>query len=712
MEENQARQEPDQKDPEWIDAIKENPLLFAALLVVFCIVVFLAGAAIYLFGVQTGSGARVSLPTTTLQFATSTPTDSDAATPAPPAGPSIDMLSVQGNSGTLITVTGQNWTPDDVVVVRIEDPGGSQSVQPLFANVQVTDTGSFIASFILPANSGWSNLTTIRITVESSTAQQSVSAEFSIETTPPTATVPPVDTPTPPPGSSPTPTTEYVSSPGDWLGEYYANPSLVGAPRLVRNATTIDFDWGNEAPGASLPADGFSGRWTRTFNLEPAIYRFHIQATDGVRLWVNDDLIIDEWFAGPQRETIMDYPVFFAGTHNIRIEYVNFAGPARIRFWWDALPLPPPPDPFPPYDYWHGEYWPNPDLFGSPSFVRKDSSINFTWGTNAPAPGMPNNNFSVRWTRLADFEPTNYRFYLTVNDGARVWVDNLLLIDEWQDGDTREVSKDLAMQPGPHEIRVEYYKRSGDGVVRVRWEKAAAATATPTPTATPIGYFPDWRGEYWSNINLSGNPITVRNDPQINFNWGLGSPDASIPPDNFSVRWSRSFPFENGTYRFTANIKDGIRFYVDGVLTLDQWRDVPSVQTYVVDLNLNGRHWLVVEYYHRTGEAVAGFNWQQIVATPSPTPSPTATLTPTPTGTATATATLSPSPTATPSPTTVPTSTATSIPSPTNTLVPTATGTPTLVLTNTPTTAPTGSLTPSPTLTSTSTITPTATQTN
>jgi len=171
MEENEAH-----KDPEWIDAIKENPLIFAALLVVLCIVVFLAGVAIYLFGVQTGAGTSVSLPTTTLQFATSTATADTSLTSTPvTAGPSVDMLSVQGESGTLITVTGQNWTPGDTVVVRIEDPTGSQGVQPLFANVKVADNGSFLASFILPANTGWSNLTDIRITVESPTTGQRVS---------------------------------------------------------------------------------------------------------------------------------------------------------------------------------------------------------------------------------------------------------------------------------------------------------------------------------------------------------------------------------------------------------------------------------------------------------------------------------------------------------------------------------------------------------
>ena len=386
--------------------------------------------------------------------------------------------------------------------------------------------------------------------------------------------------------------------------------------------------------------------------------------------------------------------MFNTGNFNIRVEYVNFSGPAIIRFRWEKFPLPPPPDHFPPYGHWHGEYWPNRDLFGSPALVRQDPDINFNWGTGPPAPGFPGNNFSVRWQRTVDFEPTNYRFYLTVNDGARLWVDNQLLIDEWRDGETREVTADLAIASGPHELRVEYYKSTGEGAVRLRWEKATTATVTPTPTATPIGYYPDWRGEYWPNAGLNGNPTLVRNDPQINFNWGLGSPDPNIPADNFSVRWSRSFPFENGVYRFTAQVKDGIRFYVDGTLVLDKWLDVPNVTTYVIDLNMNGRHWLDVEYFNGTAEAVAGFGWQQIVVTPTPVPTATPTLTPTPTETSTPTptATLIPSPTATlvPPSTFTPTPTETSPPLPTDTATTLPVDTPTL----TPTGVVTGTITP------------------
>jgi len=489
----------------WFDWLLEQPLLLAVLVVVVIIIIGLMGLLAYLLiagppGNQTASGL-----TPTASFAT--PTTSGEATATPPtSGPSIALKPVKGDTSTLVTITGKNWTPGSSVVVRLDDPTGSQNLQPLFANAQIASDGTFLASFILQANTGWGNLSRVQVTVESSATGDRVSAEFSIidpnqsltptsEATTPPATEP-VDTPTvPPPGSdtpTPTPTTEVVPSPGDWRAKYYDNPDLVGSPRLERNEVAVDFNWRGEAPASSLPRDGFSARYTRSYDFRMGVYRFYLFADDGIRLWINDELIIDEWYARGPREISTEYITDYNGIYDARIEYADFAGDAVIRFSWERVgPLPPPG---PPFHTWLGTYWPNVDLSGSPLLVREDSSINFDWGSNSPALGLPVNNFSVRWGRLVDFEPANYRFFLTVNDGARVWVDGRILIDEWHDGDTREISRDLAMTGGTHELRVEYFERTGDAVIRFRWEKSTTTptptfTSTPTSTPTPTQTF-------------------------------------------------------------------------------------------------------------------------------------------------------------------------------------------------------------------------------
>ena len=95
----------------------------------------------------------------------------------------------------------------------------------------------------------------------------------------------------------PTPIPQPVTN---WRGEYFNNVSLNGAPVLVRDDTFIDFIWGSATPAPNIVnADRFSVRWTRTLNLTPGRYFFTAHADDGVRLWVNNQLLIDEWHVQP-----------------------------------------------------------------------------------------------------------------------------------------------------------------------------------------------------------------------------------------------------------------------------------------------------------------------------------------------------------------------------------------------------------------------------
>ena len=82
---------------------------------------------------------------------------------------------------------------------------------------------------------------------------------------------------------------------------------------------------------------------------------------------------------------------------------------------------------------WRGEYYNNRTLSGAPALVRYESAVNFDWGWVGPGDGLPATDFSVRWTGLFEFEGGTYRFTITCDDGARVWVDDALVIDRWYD---------------------------------------------------------------------------------------------------------------------------------------------------------------------------------------------------------------------------------------------------------------------------------------
>jgi hypothetical protein len=456
-----------------------------------------------------------------------------------------------------------------------------------------------------------------------------------------------------------------------WRGEYFPRGDLIGAPILVRNDGDVSFNWGAGAPVSGLPADGFSARWTRTPWFDEGLYRFHAVVDDGVRVYVDDVLAIDSWHDGGRRELTAERRLS-SRNHALRVEYYERSGEALVHVWWDKLVS---------YPDWKGEYWSNRTLSGNPSLVRNDASIDFDWGWGSPAPVLPSADFSARWTRTMTFDAATYRFHVLVDDGAQLRVDDTLIIDSWRDGSLRELKRDYVLARGAHTVQVTYYEHGGEARIHVWWEKV--------PTAIN-----DWRGEYWSNPRLSGQPALVRNDGKIDFNWGAGAVAPGLPRDDFSARWSRGVSFERGVYRFQARADDGIRLYVDGKLVLDEWHASSGGELYTVDMNLSGRKALVVEYHERTGDARLTFSWKRIgnwptptpTATPQPTAIPTATPTPVPTVTPTPTATPTPEPTVTPTSTPEPTATPTSTPTsePSVTPSPTATVTPTSTTTTEP----------------------------
>ena len=115
-----------------------------------------------------------------------------------------------------------------------------------------------------------------------------------------------------------------------WRGEYFNNRNLSGSPALVRNDASIDFNWGNGSPAAGINADNFSVRWTRTMNLTPGRYRFTATTDDGVRLWVNGQLIINDWFDRKPAPSVAEINLP-GGSVEMKMEYYENTSGATAR---------------------------------------------------------------------------------------------------------------------------------------------------------------------------------------------------------------------------------------------------------------------------------------------------------------------------------------------------------------------------------------------
>jgi DNA-binding beta-propeller fold protein YncE len=127
--------------------------------------------------------------------------------------------------------------------------------------------------------------------------------------------------------------------PAAWRGEYFGNRWLAEVPVLIRQDPAIDFTWGNGSPGGGVPADGFSVRWQRTVWFEAGIYRLTVQVDDGVRLWIDDRLVIEEW-RDPQAATVSVHRALSAGYHQVRLEYYEATGAAQVHLSWAPIPMP------------------------------------------------------------------------------------------------------------------------------------------------------------------------------------------------------------------------------------------------------------------------------------------------------------------------------------------------------------------------------------
>lgn len=383
-----------------------------------------------------------------------------------------------------------------------------------------------------------------------------------------------------------------------WAASYWNNTTLAGSPIVSRSDPNLDFQWGYGSPDPNINNDNFSARWTRYIYFEEGVHRFTATTDDGMRIWVNDQLILDQWRTQPVRTFVVDRSLA-SGHHLVRVEYFEVGGEATARVAWERLGSGQPPSTI---VNWRGEYFNNRDLAGSPVLVRDDATVDFNWGTGSPAAGVvSSDNFSARWARTLPLSAGNYRFKVTTDDGARLWVNNAKIINEWREQSTRTFSSDIYLPSGDIPIRLEFFEANGGAEIKLEWQRVDSPAPTPTPTPSSS----KWAGEYYSNPNLSGAPTLTRNDGSIDFDWGRGSPDSRIPADNFSVRWTRTMRFDRGTHRFTTETDDGVRLYVDGRLMIDRWYDQGRTKT-SVDVSLSkGNHTIVMEYYERSGAAVA-----------------------------------------------------------------------------------------------------------
>lgn len=146
---------------------------------------------------------------------------------------------------------------------------------------------------------------------------------------------------------------------------------------------------------------------------------------------------------------------------------VDTAGVRLIAEWITALS----PDTFVTGTGLEGTYYDN-DNFTNLVKTQIDPEIDMFWGVNGP-PGYANpNQLSIRWTgQVLPLFSETYTFSTYSDDGVRLWVDGVQLIDDWFKNGTVTNSGAISLTAGQKvDITLEYLQGSGSSFVELSWE--------------------------------------------------------------------------------------------------------------------------------------------------------------------------------------------------------------------------------------------------
>jgi mono/diheme cytochrome c family protein len=357
-------------------------------------------------------------------------------------------------------------------------------------------------------------------------------------------------------------------------GAYYNNITLSGTPVLTRREAVDFSSAGFGAPGVNLT--DYSVRWSGKVVLPASGSTvFQTVSDDGVRLWINGQLVVDNWtYHGPTTDTA---PAFNGNADqqvDVVMEYFQSSGGAVARLLWK------PP--------------------GAAAFVPVPAA-RLLPGANVPLNRPP---------AVTAIAPQT----------ATVGTPRTLQVQAWDlDRDTlgyaaTGLPPGLNINPangliggtpttaGSFNVQVTVSDGRGGATSRgFSWAVQAAVT--------PGGL----NAAYYNNRSFAGTPAFTAKEA-VDFVWGTGSRlPGVVSADNITVRWSgKVIVPASGAYVFGTESDDGVRLWVRGVLVIDNWTDHARTlnTSAAVTLAAGEAADIVMEFYEAGGDAVARLLWQ------------------------------------------------------------------------------------------------------
>jgi hypothetical protein len=227
-----------------------------------------------------------------------------------------------------------------------------------------------------------------------------------------------------------------------------------------------------------------------------------------------------------------------------------------------------------------GEYFTNTALSGEPFLVRTDSGIDFYWnpqGEGFPGTGFPEDNFSVRWTAVLESpvsEPVTFR--TGADDGARLYLDGQLLIDDWDIAAGHDLawhsSAPIDLVQGQTYLLVaEFFELGGEFDAHLRWSsKSIPDEVVPAgPLQLPLAAIATNPRNGDVNVPQDITLMWSAGEKAVSHNIYFGEDEAAVAAADASV-FKGNVPLETNT--FSPGVLEWNKTYywrVDEVNTAD-----------------------------------------------------------------------------------------------------------------------------------------------
>ena len=160
------------------------------------------------------------------------------------------------------------------------------------------------------------------------------------------------------------------------------------------------------------------------------------------------------------------------------------------------------------------EYFNNETMSGNPVVTRIDKKIDFNWGQKSPDKKVQIDKFSARWTgKFIAPKSGRMRIGVKSNDGSYLYINNLLVVNNWGMHGQRLKSAEIEVEKGKeYDIKIEYYEGGNNASVKLGWQlekeekvfdKNAVELAKKSDVAIIFaGLTPEWEGEGFDRENM------------------------------------------------------------------------------------------------------------------------------------------------------------------------------------------------------------------